>query len=152
MAISMRAAGAALLCSSMTIGVANAAGAAESVAAAAMTAPVTATAALPSYRAIGAQHLYGSFAQRIFKGKLPPLLYAIAIVDTEVDEDGNVVNAVITREPAVAKEVMPWIIGLIRQASPFPKPGVAGHTTYHDIWLVDHSYMFQLDTLTEGQE
>jgi hypothetical protein len=48
--------------------------------------------------------------------------------------------------------VMPWILGLIRQASPFPKPGMAGGAHYHEIWLVDRSYMFQLDTLTEGQE
>ncbi|MGE5115022.1 MAG: hypothetical protein ACM3N6_00870 [Betaproteobacteria bacterium] len=104
------------------------------------------------YRSIGARHLYDTFRDRVFKGRLPPLLYAIAIVDTDVDEEGRVVNAVVTREPAVAKEVMPWILGLIRQASPFPRPGVAGGAHYRDIWLVDRNYMFQLDALTEGQQ
>jgi len=110
------------------------------------------TALLPDvYRPLGARHLYGLYADRIFKGQLPPLLYAIAIVETTIDEDGNVVSAVVTREPASAKDVMPWILGLIRAASPFPKPGRAGPTRYEDVWLVDRGYTFQLHTLTEGQ-
>ena len=104
------------------------------------------------YRAIGARHLYETHGHRIFKGPLPPWLYAIAIIETEIDEDGRVVSAVVTREPASAKEVSPWILGLIQAASPFPKPGRAGPTRYQDIWLVDQSYKFQLDTLTEGQQ
>jgi periplasmic protein TonB len=104
-----------------------------------------------SYRPIGAQHLYGTYKQRIYKGKLPPLLYAIAITETEIDENGNVVSAVVTREPAAAKEVGPLVVAMIHAASPFPKPGRAGRTRYQDVWLVDQSYKFQLDTLTEGQ-
>ena len=136
----------------------NATEASESLAAAwpaappiAVTAPAMTT-PLAAYRVIGAHHLYNAYGERIFKGRLPPRLYAIAIVETEIDEEGRVVNAVIAREPAAAKEVMPWILGLIRQASPFPKPGTPGHTTYRDIWLVDRDYTFQLDTLTEGQD
>jgi periplasmic protein TonB len=101
------------------------------------------------YRNAGARHLYGAYEQLIYKGPLPPLLYAIAIVETELDENGNVISAVVTREPAFAKEVGPWIVQMIRAASPFPKPG--RRTRYQDIWLVDRSYTFQLDTLTEGQ-
>jgi hypothetical protein len=104
-----------------------------------------------SYRSTGAQHLYDAYQQRIYKGQLPPLLYAIAITETEIDENGNVVSAVVVREPAAAKEVGPWVVSLIKAASPFPKPGRTGRTTYRDIWLVDQSYTFQLDTLTEGQ-
>jgi protein TonB len=74
----------------------------------------------------------------------------VAIVETEIDENGNVIDAVVTREPAAAKEVGPWIVSMIRAASPFPKPGQ--RTRYRDIWLVDRSYTFQLDTLTEGQQ
>lgn len=103
------------------------------------------------YRAVGARHLYDTYRQRIFKGQLPPMLYAIAITETEIDEDGHVVSAVVTREPAAAKEVGPWVVSLIHAASPFPKPGRAGHTRYQEIWLVDKSLTFQLDTLTEGQ-
>ena len=103
------------------------------------------------YRPLGARHLYSLYADRIFRGQLPPLLYAIAIVETTIDEDGHVVSAVVTREPASAKDVMPWILGLIRSASPFPKPGIAGPTRYEDVWLVDRGYTFQVHTLTEGQ-
>jgi len=62
-----------------------------------------------------------------------------------------VVNAVMVREPAAAKEVTPWVLEMIRRASPFPKPTKMGHVKYLDIWLVDKSGKFQLDTLTEGQ-
>lgn len=102
-----------------------------------------------TYRQVGANHIYRVYSQRIKAGKLPPLLYAVAIVETEIDENGNVIDAVVTREPAAAKEVGPWIVSMIRAASPFPKPGQP--TRYRDIWLVDRSYTFQLDTLTEGQ-
>jgi len=103
-----------------------------------------------NYREVGANHLYRTYPQRIKAGKLPPLLYAVAIVETEIDENGNVIDAVVTREPAAAKEVGPWIVSMIRAASPFPKPGQ--RTRYQDIWLVDRGYTFQLDTLTEGQQ
>jgi protein TonB len=105
----------------------------------------------PTYRALGARHLYDTYGDRVYKGRLPPLLYAIAVVETEVDEEGRVVDAVITREPAAAKEVGAWIVALIKQASPFPKPGNGGHARYQDVWLVDRTYTFQLHTLTEGQ-
>lgn len=103
------------------------------------------------YRAIGARHLYDTYRQQIYQGTLPPLLYAIAITETEIDENGNVTSAIVTREPAAAKEVGPWAVSMIRAASPFPKPGLAGRTRFQEIWLVDRSLNFQLDTLTEGQ-
>jgi len=133
------------------MGVAAIAPAAAQVDGVANAPAVTQEAASKLYRGVGAQHLYGVYPQRIYKGQLPPLLYAIAITETEIDENGNVVSAVVTREPAAAKEVGPWVISLINAASPFPRPGRAGRTRYQDIWLVDESYKFQLDTLTEGQ-
>jgi protein TonB len=103
------------------------------------------------YRPDGARHLYASYPGHIHKGKLPPLMYAVANTETEIDEAGRVVNAVMVREPAAAKEVTPWVLEMIRRASPFPKPARMGHVKYLDIWLVDKSGKFQLDTLTEGQ-
>jgi protein TonB len=129
-------------------------GSASMVSAVAADNPTTSAAQVETskpYRLVGAQHLYDAYQQRVYKGQLPPLLYAIAITETEIDENGNVLSAVVTREPAAAKEVGPWVISLIQAASPFPKPGRAGRTRYQDIWLVDRSYTFQLDTLTEGQ-
>jgi len=104
-----------------------------------------------AYRKDGARHIYASYPSHIHKGKLPPLMYAIAITETEIDENGNVVNAVMVREPAAAKEVGPWVLAMIRQAGPFPKPAKLGRVRYTDVWLVDKSGKFQLDTLTEGQ-
>jgi len=104
-----------------------------------------------AYRADGARHLYSAYPLRIYKGKLPPLMYAIAIIETEIDENGHVVDAVIVRAPAAAKEVGPWALQMIRNAGPFPRPEKLGRVKYTDIWLVDKSGNFQLDTLTEGQ-
>ena len=49
------------------------------------------------YRGVAAQHLYGAYHERIYKGQLPPLLYAIAMTETEIDENGNVLGAMVTR-------------------------------------------------------
>ena len=104
-----------------------------------------------SYRVDGARHIYATYPSHIHKGKLPPLMYAIAITETEIDENGHVVDARMVREPAAAKEVSPWVLEMIRKASPFPRPARLGHVKYTDIWLVDKTGKFQLDTLTEGQ-
>ena len=98
------------------------------------------------YRAQAARHVYATYQQRIFKGKLPPLLYAIAIIETVVDRNGNVISAVVTREPASAKEIGPWAVSMIRAASPFPRPTSGTTTRFSEIWLVDESGAFQLDS------
>lgn len=104
------------------------------------------------YRIDAAKHLYASFPMRIFKGKMPALLYSVMIVETEIDATGQVVNVNVVRKPAAA-EVAPWVVQLIKKVSPFPAPTkLAGGVRYTDIWLVDKSGLFQLDTLTEGQK
>ena len=103
------------------------------------------------YRSDGARHLYARYPSRIHKGKLPPLMYAIAIIDTEIGENGEVLSVHVVREPAAAKEVSPWIEQMIRAAGPFPPPRKMGHVRYTEIWLVNKNGNFQLDTLTEGQ-
>jgi len=41
---------------------------------------------------------------------------------------------------------------MIKNASPFPAPPASmGTVKYTEIWLVDKSGRFQLDSLTEGQ-
>jgi len=102
------------------------------------------------YRIDGARHLYAAYGKRIYKGKLPPLLYSVMVVETEIDGTGKVVNVSVIRKPAAA-EVAPWIIELIKRASPFPAPQKMGSVRYVDVWLVDKGGQFQLDTLTEGQ-
>ena len=104
-----------------------------------------------AYREDGASHLYGLNSERIYKGKLPPLLYAIGVLDVHIDRVGRVSRIDWMRAPKHAPEVMEQIEGIVRQASPFPVPTRLGKVVYTDTWLWHVSGKFQLDTLTEGQ-
>jgi protein TonB len=104
-----------------------------------------------AYRMDGARHLYATYPERIFKGKLPPLMHAVVVTETELDAAGNVRNIQMVRVPSHAPEVVVKVREMIRAASPLPAPQRMGGTRYTDIWLVDKSGRFQLDTLTEGQ-
>ena len=104
-----------------------------------------------AYREDGASHLYGLNADRIYMGKLPPLLYAVGVLNVEIDRVGRVTRLDWLRAPRHAPEVMKDIEGMIQQASPFPAPTRLGKVTYTDTWLWHKSGKFQLDTLTEGQ-
>ncbi|WPB57696.1 hypothetical protein [Xylophilus sp. GOD-11R] len=104
-----------------------------------------------AYRQDGATHLYGLNAERIYKGKLPPLLYAIGTLQVHLDATGRVTGMSWMRAPRHAPEVIKEIEATIRRASPFPAPARIGRMTYTDTWLWDKSGKFQLDTLTEGQ-
>jgi hypothetical protein len=102
------------------------------------------------YKKDFAQHIYRAYPMRIYKGKLPPLLYGVMMTETQIDAQGAVVDVSVRRPPA-AKEVGPWVVQLIKRAGPYPAPSKMGGTTVTEIWLVDKSGQFQVDTLTEGQ-
>ena len=104
------------------------------------------------FRADAARHLYSCYPMRIFRGKLPPMLYGVMIVDTELDPAGNVLGVNGVRKPA-ADEVGPWVQALIKRASPYPAPAkISGASvTFTEIFMVDKSGLFQTDSLTEGQ-
>ena len=104
-----------------------------------------------AYRADAASHIYARNAERIYKGKLPPLLYAIGVLQVEVDGRGNVRSLHWMRAPSHAPEVVAEIERTVRAAAPFPVPANMGRVTYTDTWLWHKSGRFQLDTLTEGQ-
>jgi hypothetical protein len=104
------------------------------------------------YRPDAAKHIYQRNANRIYKGRLPPLLYAIGTLEVEVDRRGNVVSTHWLRAPKHAPEVVAEIERTARQAAPYPVPERLGKVTYTDTWLWDKSGRFQLDTLTEGQD
>ncbi len=103
------------------------------------------------YRHDAARHLYARYPQRVFQGRLPPLLYGVAVVETEIDAGGNVVD-VRLRRPPTAPEVGPWVLQMVRLAAPYPPPERLGGATYVDVWLVHRGGNFQLGTLTEGQD
>lgn len=105
-----------------------------------------------SYRQDAARHLYARYPQQIHRGKLPPMMYAVMITDTTIGAEGQVENVQVVRPPAAAAEVTPWVVELIRRAGPFPAPQAIGKSAvYREIWLVDKSGRFQVDTLSEGQ-
>jgi hypothetical protein len=103
------------------------------------------------YRRDAAHHLYKQNSDRIFIGKLPPLLYAIGVLQVEVDGKGRVTGTHWLRAPSQAPEVVAEIERTVRAAAPFPIPIRMGGVTYTDTWLWHSSGRFQLDTLTEGQ-
>ena len=104
-----------------------------------------------AYREDGATHLYGLNAERIFKGRMPPLLYAIGVLDVHINQVGIVTHIDWTRAPRHAPEVIAEIERTVQKASPFPAPTKLGKVVYTDTWLWHKSGKFQLDTLTEGQ-
>lgn len=124
-------------------------------------APVPASGAAPGqsaantpreYRRDAASHLYRLNSERIYPGRLPPLLYAVGTLEVDLDNRGNVLATRWMRAPSHAPEVVAEIERTVRRASPFPVPARLGRVTYTDTWLWDRSGRFQLDTLTEGQD
>lgn len=104
------------------------------------------------YRIDAARHLYGCYPMRVYRGKLPPLLYGIMIVEIELDPQGNVLATETVRKPA-ADEVAPWVLAMIKRASPYPAPAKfpEGRLRFKETYFVDKSGLFQAFTLTEGQ-
>ena len=105
-----------------------------------------------AYRSDGATHLYGLNAGKIYKGRMPPLLYAVGVLNIEIDQVGRVTKLDWLRSPNHAPEVVAEIENMVRSAAPFPAPARMGKVVYTDTWLWHKSGKFQLDTLTEGQD
>jgi hypothetical protein len=119
------------------------------------------------FRLDAARHLYACYPMRVYRGKLPPLLYGIMMVELEIDANGTLVGTQVIRKPA-ADEVAPWVLAMIRRASPFPAPvkmAMAAGTTdaagavrstgttvkFTETYFVDKTGLFQTMSLTEGQ-
>ena len=118
-----------------------------------VTNPRVSQAATPrAYRKDAAGHLYGLHGERIYKGRMPPLLYAVGVLQVDVDKHGRVQDVSWMRAPKHAPEVMAEIEKMVRAAAPYPAPARMGRVTYTDTWLWHKSGRFQLDTLTEGQD
>lgn len=110
------------------------------------------TPAIKAYRKTGAGHIYKKYPSRIYPTKIPPLVYAVVVVETHVEADGRVKRVSFSRTPSHAPEVPPMIAQLITDASPLPAPPASvGAHTYVETWLWDRGGKFQLDTLTKGQ-
>ena len=103
------------------------------------------------YRKDAASHLYALNENRLYPGKMPPLLHAVGVLQVDIDQRGNVAGMNWLRAPWHARDVMAEIERSVRRAAPFPLPVRMGKVTYTDTWLWHSSGRFQLDTLTEGQ-
>lgn len=104
------------------------------------------------YRRDAASHLYGLNRDRIYKGRLPPMLYAVGVLEVDLDAGGHVRRLHWLRAPSHAPDVVAEIERTVRAAAPYPAPTRLGRVTWTDTWLWDRSGRFQLDTLTEGQD
>lgn len=113
--------------------------------------PVSSADTQRDYRLDAAYHLYDRNRTRIFDGVMPHFLYAIGVLELQVDNRGNLLALNWMRAPEHAPEVMAEIERTVRQAAPFPAPVRLGQTSYIETWLWDASGNFQLHTLSEGQ-
>jgi protein TonB len=104
-----------------------------------------------AYRMDAARHIYASYPEKIYKGKLPPLLHGIVVVEMVLDASGRLKRLNLIRVPAHAPEVTAAVKDMISRAAPMPAPARLGGARITEIWLVDKSGRFQLDALTEGQ-
>jgi periplasmic protein TonB len=104
-----------------------------------------------AYRMDSARHIYATYPDKIYKGKLPPLVHAIVVTEVEVDASGQVRDIHMVRVPTHAPDVTLAVRNMIQKASPMPAPSRIGSAKFTEIWLVDKSGRFQLDALTEGQ-
>ncbi|HSQ72716.1 MAG TPA: hypothetical protein VLM87_09865, partial [Rubrivivax sp.] len=104
------------------------------------------------YRIDAARHVYAAYGARVYRGKMPPLLYGIMMVETELDATGQVVDISVVRKPA-ADEVAPWVLAMVKRAAPYPAPAALPGATvrFTETWFVHRSGNFQLFSLTEGQ-
>lgn len=104
------------------------------------------------YRLDAARHLYDAYSPRVFKGRLPPLIHAVLVLEMTVDANGVTKAVRVVRGPSHAPDVTAAVIEMISRAGPMPVPAKLGDlVTYTEIWLVHKDGRFQLDALTEGQ-
>src|SRR6186713_758623 len=104
-----------------------------------------------AYKVDAARHFYDEYRSRIFRGRLPPLIHAVVVVETTVDENGRASRVDLVRGPSHAPDVSAAVIQAIRRAQ-LPKPQrLTGTIRFTEIWLVTKDGRFQLDALTEGQ-
>lgn len=105
------------------------------------------------YRLDAARHLYDAYSTRVLRGRLPPLIHAVLVLDMTVDATGMTKEVRVVRGPSHAPDVTAAVIEMISRASPLPVPSKLGNEVrYTEIWLVHKDGRFQLDALTEGQD
>jgi protein TonB len=100
------------------------------------------------YRIGAAEQVYKLHNERVYRGVMPPLLYAVGIVQITVDSSGAVTSITWLRKPA--NVVAEQIESLILTPGMFGIPP-EGSAVFVETWLWDKSGKFQLKSLSEGQ-
>lgn len=103
------------------------------------------------YRVDAASHLYRTYREKLYHGKMPPLIHAIGVIEFTVNEDGTLDSINWIRAPRHAPEAMAAIERMVKDASPYPAPAKLGKISYMETWLWDKSARWQIDILSEGQ-
>ena len=143
-------AGACLIAFSGTAGAANVAYFTEPIQSGLQR--VSAAISAREYRLDAARQVYAAYASRIFKGRLPPLIHAVVVVETTIDESGRPRDVKVVRGPSHAPDVSAAVAKMIGRVS-LPMPArLAGGFKFTEVWLVHKDGRFQLDALTEGQD
>jgi len=114
------------------------------------TQKVSAAADPRGYRIDAARSIYEAYAPRIYKGRLPPLIHAVVVIETTVDGSGRARDVRVVRGPSHAPDVTEAVVQMIRRVS-LPATANASGFKFTEIWLVTKDGRFQLDALTEGQ-
>src|SRR5687767_10883541 len=99
-----------------------------------------------AYKVDAARHVYKAYADKIYKGKLPPLVHAIVVLEVDLDAAGKVRDINMIRVPTHAPDVTARVKEMIEKISPMPAPSRMGGVKFTEVWLVDKSGRFQLDT------
>ena len=105
-----------------------------------------------AYRIDAARTVYEAYAPRIYKGRLPPLIHAVVVVETTVDGSGRPREVRVVRGPSHAPDVTEAVVEMIRRVSTCRAHGNSAGFRFTEIWLVTKDGRFQLDALTEGQD
>jgi protein TonB len=103
-----------------------------------------------AYRLDAAKSIYEAYAPRIYRGRLPPLIHAVVVVETAVDISGRPYDVKVVRGPSHAPEVTEAVLQMINRMV-LPAMANAAGFKFTEIWLVTKDGRFQLDALTEGQ-
>ena len=117
-----------------------------------VSARASAASDMKAYRIDAARHIYASYSSRIYKGRLPPLIHGVVVVETTVDASGHPRDVKVVRGPSHAPDVTVAVVEMIKRAGPLPAPTRLGGARFIEIWLVHKDGRFQLDALTEGQD
>jgi len=107
---------------------------------------------LEQYRVRAAQHIYKLNTDKVYAGRMPPMLKAIGVVEVQLASNGEIRNLKWNRPPLHAPEVMKEIERTLRAAAPYPATLQGDSVVFTETWLWHQSGRFQLLSLTEGQD